>query len=414
MKLLTLTSSFPNEETSHAGLFVCELVKNIADYEITPVVLAPHFPHGNLHECQGKIQVHRFRYFFPTRYERLAYGSGLAYNMRKDPLAFAQIIPFSLAQFFSSLYLVANQKIDLVHSHWILPQGLTGALLHRIWRIPHIATIHGSDLNLIKTTRLLKIICRFIVRNSDVITVNSRFMRQQLLSVDPGCDSKIVIIPMGVNPGRFRPPGNTDRKTGDKTGHVILSVGRLIDWKGMNFLIEALPEVLKRYPDTRLYIIGTGPEQENLRKKSTELNITKAVHFLGNVRSEDILNYFYSADVFVLPSINKSGETEGLGVVLLEAMAAGCPVIGSNVGGIPDIIIDGETGFLVPEQNPRVLADRIIQILSDPGISEKFREKGYSRVSELFTWEKIAGRFSELYSQVLTNQTVSSESGDSS
>jgi glycosyltransferase involved in cell wall biosynthesis len=109
--------------------------------------------------------------------------------------------------------------------------------------------------------------------------------------------------------------------------------------------------------------------------------------------------------VFVLPSINCAGKTEGLGIVLLEAMASGCPVIGSNVGGIPDIITDGENGFLVPEQRPDIIAEKIIRILADTGLQEKFRRNGLIRVQELFSWEIISKKFSDVYEQVLEKQS---------
>ena len=399
MKILTITSSFPNYEDSPEGGFIRDLVHKLSSRDIIPYVIAPHFPGGNYNECWGKVQIYRFRYFFPERFERLAYGSGFVYNIQKDYVAFAEIVPFCIAQFFTSLLIVRKLRIDLVHSHWLLPQGLVGAILHCICGIPHVATIHGSDLNLIKNNNLLKPVCRFIIRNSDAITVNSRFMKKQLMSVVPSYSSKTKIIPMGVDPARFEEPCFLDRKKEYLTNHLILCIGRLIDWKGMVFLIEAIPEILRHYPDTRLLIVGAGPEQENLLKKTADLNLENAVRFLRSVHNEDLTSFYHSADVFVLPSINKGGRTEGLGVVLLEAMAAGCPVIGSNVGGIPDIITDGENGFLVPEQRPDILAKKIVQLMSDETMSERFRENGYKRVHESFSWDKVCGQFLEVYSQ---------------
>jgi len=401
MKILTITSSFPHYKDSYeGGHFIQELVQNLSSADIIPVVLAPHFPGGKRDECWGTIQIHRFRYFLPERFERLAYGHGFVYNIRNDCLAFAEIVPFCIAEFFSSLILARRQKTDLVHSHWLLPQGLAGAILHMIFRIPHVATIHGSDLNLIKKYRLLRPVCRFIIRHSDSITVNSRYMRQQLLSVVPSCESRITVIPMGVDFLTFYERKGPDRRHEFETRHLILCISRLIDWKGTVFLIEALPEVLRQYPDARLVIIGVGPEHDNLLQKTAELNLGHAVCFQGGVSSDDLPSYYHSADVFVLPSINKAGKTEGLGVVLLEAMAAGCPVIGSNVGGIPDIITDGKNGFLVPEQRPDILAGNIIRIMSDATIREKFRENGYIRVRDTFSWETVSRQFLETYSRV--------------
>jgi glycosyltransferase involved in cell wall biosynthesis len=172
-----------------------------------------------------------------------------------------------------------------------------------------------------------------------------------------------------------------------------------------------MPAVLERFPDTKLLIVGTGPEREALILDAQELGLRDRVELVGTVPTRDLPSYYLSADVFVLPSITLKGKTEGLGVVLLEAMASGCPVIGSNVGGIPDIITDGENGFLVPEQNPGAMADKIIQIFSDANLREKFRENAYERIGESFTWDKIGKCFSEVYSETLDQKNVS-ESGD--
>jgi glycosyltransferase involved in cell wall biosynthesis len=159
--------------------------------------------------------------------------------------------------------------------------------------------------------------------------------------------------------------------------------------------------ILQHAPDTLLLIIGSGPEKEHLLQRTRQLSLEEKVTFLGVVSDEELKAYYQAADVFVLPSVNKDGRTEGLGVVLLEAMASGCPVIGSNVGGIPDIITDGENGFLVPEQEPRVLTEKIIALLYDSILADRFRDAGYRTVKVRFSWGGISRQFSEVYKQVL-------------
>jgi len=206
---------------------------------------------------------------------------------------------------------------------------------------------------------------------------------------------------MGVDPEKFKRWGISDLKRDPGTKHRILSVGRLIDWKGTIHLIEAMPKVLSDFSDASLLIIGSGPEKGHLLQRTHELSLEDHVKFPGTVSDEDLQTCYHTADVFVLPSITKDGKTEGLGVVLLEAMASGCPVIGSNVGGIPDIITDGETGFLVPEQRPDILAEKILRILADTELQEKFRRNGLIRVNKSFSWETISKQFSEVYGAVL-------------
>jgi L-malate glycosyltransferase len=411
MKILTITSSYPKNQSSHEGIFIRDLVTAVADSGITSIVLAPHFPRGLLNESSGKVSIHRFRYFFPTGYERLAYGSGLVFALRQSPISFFQIFPFVLVQFFSTSHLLVRKKPDLIHTHWLLPQGLIGAILSAIFKIPHVTTIHGTDLNLVKKNLILKIICRFIIKKSDVVTVNSLYMRQQLLDVEPDIKAKTEIIPMGVNSGRFRTPEISTIKKESGEERLILTIGRLIDWKGTIYLIEALPAILSKFPDTVLVVIGSGPEMGRLQQEVSQLSLGKNVKFLNTISNEDVVSYYHSADVFVLPSVCIDGRTEGLGVVLLEAMASGCPVIGSRVGGIPDIITDGVNGFLVQEKSPEELSEKIIRVLSDAELSEKFRRNGYRTIDKSFSWTTIAKRFIEIYSRAIEHKT-NFESGE--
>jgi N-acetyl-alpha-D-glucosaminyl L-malate synthase BshA len=404
VKILILTSSYPTRDGTHEGGFIADLVRRLPERGVLPVVLAPHFPGGQFKEFRDGILIFRFPYFFPLRLERLAYGAGLLFNIRRDFFAFAGIIPFCKAEFLWTQGLLFRERVDIIHTHWLIPQGLIGALIHRFIRIPHVATIHGSDLNLIKNNNFLTFLCRFIVKNSDAITVNSTYMKQQLLSVDPDSVQKIQVIPMGVDLEKYQKVDISDVKQKFGTNHIILSVGRLIDWKGTIHLIDAMPMVLQHNPNTLLLIIGSGPEKEHLVQRTHELSLEEKVKFLGKVNDDDLVAYYHVADVFVLPSVNKSGKTEGLGVVLLEAMASGCPVIGSNVGGIPDIITDCENGFVVPERDSIQLAERIVRLLLDTELRETFRKNGYNKIKESFSWDRISNQFASVYQQVLVKR----------
>ena len=212
------------------------------------------------------------------------------------------------------------------------------------------------------------------------------------------------VIPMGVDTNLFSRAEKVDitRKKYEIDGDVLLFVGRLIRVKGVYYLIKALPKVLKRYPKTKLLIVGSGPEKRRLIQLCAELTIINSVVFINEVLQEDLIPLYSMADLLVLPSImDITGETEGLGVVLLEAMACGVPVIGSNVGGIKDIIIDGETGLLSEQKNSDSIAEKIIQLLSDEQLRKKVIENGFKLVKDNFTWEAISDRFLNVYLEVI-------------
>jgi glycosyltransferase involved in cell wall biosynthesis len=400
--VLVLTSSFPRYEDSYEVRWVLELTQWLSKRGFPSVVLAPHYSKGKFRESWGLVQVQRFPYFFPFHFEKLAYGPGLLYNIQKDFFAFIGVFPFLVSEFISTVLILVREPVKIIHTHWLIPQGYIGAVFHRIWNVPHVATVHGSDLNLITHHKILAPLGRFIIRNSDAITVNSTYMKQQLEAFMPDQREKIRVIPMGIDPDKYRLGNFSDLKKKYKTRNIILSVGRLIDWKGIVFLIDAMPRVMKEHPDSILLIAGSGPEKESLVHRVHELGLEKMILFLGVVSNEDLLSFYHSADVFVLSSINKGGKTEALGVVLLEAMASGCPVIGCNVGGIPDIITDGENGFLVPEQDPDALAEKIVRILDDNELVKKFRKNGFIRIHDVFSWEIISKKFSDAYGDILS------------
>lgn len=406
MRLLVITSTFPRWENDTTAAFVCELAQGLKKLDTDVVVLAPHFSGAKIRECWHSVSIHRFLYFLPTRFERLAYGPGLLFNVKRDFFALIGVPFFILSEFLWTSLIIRQKNVQIIHSHWLIPQGLIGAIYCKIKKIPHVATVHGSDLNIIKKFKILHPVCQFIVRNSDRITVNSTYMKRQLESVAPEAGRKSRVIPMGIDPQEFRKQNLDDLRSKFRSKYIILSVGRLIDIKGTIYLIKALPDVLSRHPDTVLLIAGDGPEKGRLCEAAYDLGLEKNICFLGAINHDEIPKYFLLADVFILPSINVAYQTEAQGVVLLEAMASGCPVIGSNVGGIPDIITDGENGFLVPEKDYKVLAEKIIWILSDEELQEKFRKKGLSTIQESFTWDIISEQFSEVYSEILNELKI--------
>jgi glycosyltransferase involved in cell wall biosynthesis len=381
--------------------FVCELSRTLQKNGSEISVLVPHFPGGQTTEIWHSMHIFRFVYFLPTGLERLAYGPGLLFNAKRNFLAFIEIPFFIVAEFFWTALLLRAQKIQIIHSHWLIPQGLIGAFFSRLYGIPHIVSVHGSDLILFKKNKFLNPLCQFIVQHADRITVNSSYTKKQLEAIVPAASAKVSVIPMGINPQKFGRTGSSELRRKYNASHIILSVGRLIDIKGTIYLIRALPKILSYHPRTVLLIAGDGPEKEKIYRESMALGLEKNVFFLGFVRRTEVPILFGDSDIFVIPSIDIAGHTEAQGIVVLEAMASGCPIIGSNVGGIPDMVRDGVNGFLVPEKDHLAIADAINRLLANPLLQEKFRRNGLLTVHESFTWEKIGARFLELFSDIV-------------
>jgi glycosyltransferase involved in cell wall biosynthesis len=322
--------------------------------------------------------------------------------LRHSFLAMVQLPLFFVSELFHAWRIINRYRIDLIHSHWFVPSGLVGAAVVCIRKKPHVITSHVLDANLFGKFPFSLPVLSVIVASADMITTNSNYTKQQIKALVPlQCPCRV--IPMGVCLPDHPPMLNDVRE------HTILYVGRLVEWKGVDTLIRSMIFVKKTIPDSRLTIVGEGPFRDSLEHLIQDAGLTDIVRFYGRATDDDLVKLYDSAAVFVLPSRRYQGLVmEGLGVVLLEAMSHGVPVIGSNVGGIPDIIIDGETGFLVPEQDPSALAEKIVRLLSDAVLREKFRRNGLLKVKTHFSWDSISTRFSEVYHQAIEKNAESS------
>lgn len=397
LRILATATTFPRWKGDSSSSFVFDLENRLGKvHDIT--VLAPHHPGAKKKERMGALEVRRFAYFKPESLEKLCYGGGIIPNMRKSLLARLQLPLLVLAEFFSASSLVREKDAQLIHAHWMLPQGMVGALLKGLTKKPLIITIHGSDLFPIQNTFLRKM-QGFAARKADVITVNSRATRAELLRRFPGVERKVRIIPMGVDTVLFRPRRN-GKPTSFKGKRIILFVGRLSDQKGVQYLVEAMPFILSREKNALLLIIGEGPHRKELEALADSYGVGHAVRFLGGLPQEKVAIYHGMCDVFVLPALANRTGTEALGLALLEAMASGCAVVGTDVGGIPSAVSHGKTGILVRQKNANDLAASITSLLKDRKKASALGRRASSFISKNYSWEQIAGKFDKAYRDV--------------
>jgi len=401
LKVCILTSSFPRFAGDSAGIFIYHLAIALVKKGVDIEIICPHDNGCRFFEDIKGVKIRRFPYFFPLQYQNLAYGSGILKNIKSNICTKIQLPFFIISEIIYTLRRLMISKPDLIHAHWSLPQGLIGIICKKVLGIPCITSIHGSDVHGLQHP-LLNDLNGIVINNSDMCTANSRASAKMVSDIAGRGDTQVV--PMGVDTNLFSRSKKVGviRKKYEIDGDVLLFVGRLIRVKGVYYLINALPEVIKHHPKAKLLIVGSGPEKRRLMQLSTELEIKNRIVFINEVLQEDLIPLYSMADILILPSImDITGETEGLGVVLLEAMACRAPVIGSNVGGIKDIIIDGETGLISEQKNPDSLAEKILQLLSDEQLRKKVIENGFKLVKKKFTWEAISDRFMNIYVEVI-------------
>lgn len=394
-RLLILTSTFPRWNKDDEPPFVYELCRRlIKKYDIQ--VLAPHAPGALCEEVLDGIKVRRFCYFYEPM-QNLCYRSGILSNLKENPRRYGLIPFFFLAEILAIINFIRKGKVDLIHAHWLLPQGLAGLLACLISRrrIPVLCTSHGGDLYGLKG-RLLERLKLFVLSKSSAITVVSQAMRNKVKRLGLSSD-KVEVIPMGVElQRRFVPP---DRK---ENRDSILFVGRLVKKKGLKYLINALPFILERHGATRLDIVGDGIERKNCEEQVKKLGLSEHVCFHGALRQELLPAFYNNADIVVFPSIiADDGDQEGFGLVLVEAMGCGCAVVITDLPAMQDIVIDGKTGFVVPQKTVSPLAEKIIFLLKNDAVREKLGYNARKYVEGKFDWEIIVQQYDNLIDKTI-------------
>ena len=401
LKILFLTSSYPREEDDTASVFLQYFAEALAARGNEIHVLAPADGY-NESKQEGNIHVHRFQYF-PLHWQKLAYGSGMLPNLNRSPWLWLQVPFYALAMAYRLLRLLRQEKFDLLHAHWILPQGLIGVLAKTIHPIPLITTAHGADAFALKGW-LNNFIKRLVVAKSDAWTANTPATSS---AIDDRTSARSVrVIPMGVDIARF---ANGDRAVLRallaEENFLLLFVGRLVEKKGVEDLLRAmaiLPDALKQR--TALWIVGDGDRKPALEKAAKDLAIDGQIRFWGTVRNQDLANFYAAADLFVAPSVEaQSGDTEGQGVVFLEAFAARACVLATRVGGIDAVVRDRRTGILVQPNQPKDLAVAIAKLMNDTALRATLVENAYAEAKNHYDWQRIAGEFDKLYHEILSS-----------
>ena len=393
MKVLFVTSTFPRSEDDDQVPWLLELALVLRDAGVDLEVLAPTYAGLESHEVFG-IPVHRYRYFTKKR-EVVTHEAGAMNNMvgRRD-----LILPaFSLvgAGMAAAARLARHNAYDAIHSHWPLPMGLpaqAGAWAAR--KKPRlVATFHGAEVALAKRKGHYQPVLRRLTRNLDAAIANST---STATTVRELTGVEATVIPFGPPRGAVnldRAP--EDGKAPQDEPPIVLAVGRMIERKGFPVLVRAAKKLRGR---ARVVIVGGGEYEPVVRKEIERNRVEDVVELAGRLSNEALSDLYERCAVFCLPAIVDSrGETEGLGVVLIEAMSHGKPVVASRLGGIVDAVEDEKNGLLVPPDDPDALAETLLRVVEDPGFGAKLGEAGRERAKRLFSWESIAERHLRLY-----------------
>jgi glycosyltransferase involved in cell wall biosynthesis len=393
MRILHVVTAFPRERGDPIAPWLVELLQRLRARGHEIDVLASSYRGLGDQDVDG-IRVHRFRYF-PARWERLTHEETAPDRMRRSPLYAIMPVFFLLGGMWRAWTLARRERYDIVHVHWPMPMALLGWAARRGHAMPMVTTFYGIELRWVQSRLpFLKWLVRWAARTSTQAVAISSYTAQEL--------RKFAEVPIEVIPytAELPPPAVPSGHARPREASILF-VGRLIERKGVAHLIRALGSVRQRTP-ARLIVIGDGPERSRLEQLARDGGLADHVEFRGRVSDEELRRAYAEADVFVLPAVlDARQDTEGLGVVLLEAMNYSVPVIASDIGGITDIVEHEHTGLLVPPGNEVALGSALSRVLTDPTLSRDLGEAGRQRLRDTFSWSRIVDQWEAVYSRVM-------------
>ena len=411
MKVLVIGSVYPRFQEDAEVPWLRTSIAHLKKAGVEIQVLAPAYKGLKSHDIDG-THVNRFRYA-PASWEILTHEEGAPSKMASKPWLQLLAIPYIINGFFQCIRICRKWRPDVIHAHWPFPHAYIALGAAKLYKIPLVLNFHGAELLLIRKKKWVKPLLKFAIGQAQAIFANSSFTAGKIkalrnvdvewspygttlegasLPLASAADAASATPSSGGTPQRPEPHAINNK-------FKILFVGRHIERKGICYLIEAAKYLPRDKFEIR--IVGVGDLTEQLKQQAAAVNDGAEIIFTGKLSPEDLANEYKTANVFTLPAIvDHKGDTEGLGVVLIEAMELGLPIVASNVGGIPDVVVDGESGILVPEKDPAALADAFKRLEADPTLIQKLLAGARKRIEKCFTWDGIIERQVEVYKRL--------------
>jgi glycosyltransferase involved in cell wall biosynthesis len=386
-RLIVLASTYPRWPDDHEPSFVHELARRMVDrFEVVAIV--PHAKGARRREVLDGVLVDRFRYA-PAAMETLVNDGGIVTNLQRAAWKWLLVPGFIAMQWWAARRVARNAAA--VHAHWIVPQGLIARLLGR----PYLVTSHGADLFALRGRGAMAL-KRVALAKAARLTVVSEAMVEPAMVLSGA--TPVAIQPMGVDMrGRFTP----DEATKRRPGHLLF-VGRLVEKKGVEVLLRALPAVLSAHPGAQLTVVGHGPLGPSLQQLAQALGVAGSVSFVGPRQQRELPALYRSASLFVTPFLQaRSGDREGLGLVLVEALACGCPVVSSDVPATRDVLAELEGVRRVPPADVDALAEALIEALSDQEYLATAALAARDKLLHRFDWQAVADGYADLIAEVM-------------
>lgn len=392
MRVIHAASSYPLGPSDSTAPFMEEMLQAFVERGHEAWIVVPRVD-GLVEGVRRGVHVVGAPYG-PPRLQVWGYGRSLNSNSRIRASAMIMTPPAVLSMAGTLRRLIRSQVPDVIHLHWVLPQGVLGAAIPR--EVPLVVSVHGADARMARG--LLRPLVDKVLFRADATVAASKPILDFVVGVRPASGAKRHVIPHGANQQLFRGASRSNARVKlgiDPSLVVVFAVGRLVRKKGFRHLIEAM-RLLGR-TNAELFIAGSGPELATL--KSTIQSDTKVrTHLIGQQSRDDLAEWFAAADVVAIPSIPDGDDVDSGPVVLIEALAAGRPIVASFVGMAPDLINDGENGFLVDPTDSAALAAALDSAISD---TDRLGLGARQTFETLGDWGRAAGQLEAVYLEAI-------------
>lgn len=394
LRIGVLTHNYPRFPGDFSGTFVEALCAEFAAQGHRVTVWAPHDA-AYARPLDGPVQLQLYRYAWPAAAQRLGYMRTMQSDLALRLESYLLSPAFFAAGIATVWRAAARARPDVLHAHWLLPNGFMAAVVSRRLRIPLVVSVPGSDAQVAHQNALFRSMARFTLRQASLLTANSESLRDRVLAL--GADpAKFDLLLYGTDPNSLRPTQEgvaaLRAELAIPDGAVVLlCVGRMVYKKGFDVLVRALAEDALARQKVVAVMVGEGDQWAEWQALGRSLGVADRLRWVGNVPKDRIGIYYNLADLLVNPAVSRPAD--GLNVCVLDAMSCAKPVVGSDVAGNPLAVVDGVTGLLVREQDHTALAAALARLVEDRDLRLRMGQAGRARIETELGWPHLARRY---------------------
>jgi phosphatidyl-myo-inositol dimannoside synthase len=396
MQILMVTLGYPKHPGDSTVPFLDGIVRGIVSRGHCVTVVLPYHPEFR-HPAGDRLRFVPYRYSPVKTFAPWGFGATFGPTSGLRPSA-AAVLPAVAASLYRTLRReLRNGRYDVVHAHWVVPNGFLAAAARRDRRLPLVVTMHGSDVAMAERVRALGRAARWTFSRADVVTATSAQLIERAIRLGADPDRSRPLY-LGVDTERFSPraaPPDTRARLGARPNDFLLAcVARLDEVKGITYLVDAVA----RLEGVALAVVGDGELRGELEQQAR--SSAARVTFTGDVAHSVVPELLAAADALVVPSVvGRTGRVDGTPSTVPEAMATGRPLITTNVGGIPELARDGVNALVVPEKDPEALAAAVERLRHDAELAQRLGSAGRQFAIRRLSWDATASEFEAVYEQ---------------